>query len=58
MALIWKTEFAYEIWVSPKKLDSIMEDLKLEYESSPRDKKVRVVSDDAQNTIKDYLWIK
>lgn len=57
MNSVGKTQFSYDVWVSPKKLDSIMEDLWLEYETSPRDKKVKVVWEDAQKAIKDYLWI-
>lgn len=57
MAVIWKVDFATEIWVGTRKLDDIMEELELEYEVYPRNKRIKVVSDDAQKQIKEYLGI-
>lgn len=58
MTLMWKSDFVKEIKVSPNKLDSLMEELDLDYTSTPRDKKMKVVSPEAQKKVKDYLWIK
>lgn len=55
MAVIWKHAFAKELKISPVKLDSLMKELDLQYESTPRDKKMLVVSDDTQKSIKTYL---
>lgn len=57
MTAVWKTDFSHQVWVSTFKLDKIMDELWLEYSSDPRDQKKRVVSDDAQEKIKDYLGI-
>ncbi len=57
MSLIWKTEFSEELKISTIKLDSLMRELNLEYTYNPRDKKMKVVSDEAQDKIKEYLWI-
>ncbi len=57
MTIIWKIDFATEIWIWSRKLDSLMEELWLEYESTPRNKKIKVVPEDAQKKIKEYLWV-
>lgn len=48
-------EFAKELWVSLAKLDDLMRDLSLEYDTTPRDKRVQVVSEENQEAIKEYL---
>lgn len=58
MSIIWKIDFCREIWISSNKLDSVMEELGLTYDVYPRDKKVKVVNNEAQKAIKNYLWIK
>lgn len=55
---VWKMEFAKDIWVSLQKLDDIMEDLWLKYQTSIKDKRMLLVSEDDQKIIKDAIWIK
>lgn len=52
---VWKWEFAKELGVSPQKLDDLMNTCNLSYWESPRDRKLKIVSDEDQEIIKTYL---
>lgn len=55
MSVIWKYDFARELKVSVPKLDDLMRDLDLEYETNVLDKRISVVSEEAQEVIKEYI---
>ena len=52
-----KIEFSKEIGVSVRKLDDTMEELNLNYKSTPRDKRTSLISKEDQEKIKQYYWM-
>lgn len=55
MSAVWKLEFAKELKISLPKLDEFMNTLDLEYETTVLDKRILIVSDEAQDAIKEYI---
>lgn len=55
MSVIWKYDFAKELKISVPKLDELMKDLELDYETTVLDKRMLVVSEETQESIKEYI---
>ena len=58
MAILSKSEFIDEVNISDYKLEKVMKKLGLEFVDHPTDDRSIWVSNEAQEKIRDHLWIK